>query len=357
MSFSVKVLTDQDKEAYQAFVARDAFKPHVTFMHTYEWGEVMHSGAAEVQRLGVYKGKTLVATCQVAKKPLRLGGYFWYCPRGLVLDYRDTALVKDAYRAVSEYFANTGAAFFRADPDIVRGDPAETAIDTLHPSQAAIFTQAERVWCADIQPTETEQWEWLKAHGMAKKIPYYYRKAAREGVTVRASDKPADLETLISSLGTLNERKGGIGKHQDDYYRRQFKIMAPAGYEKVFLAEKDGELLACALIALYGREASYLHAASTEAYRDLWAPRMLLLDVMRYCQKHHPEIERFNFWGIVGDNNRKASHPRNGYSEFKRSFGGYKEEYIRARDFVYRRPVWFVDWLLAKYRTWKYQND
>lgn len=357
MSYSVKVLSAQDRKLYSDFVANPAYKPHVTFMHTYEWGECMQRQSATFERVGVYRGSDLVAVGQLSQKPLRLGGYYWYCPRGLVLDYTNTDVVAGAYKALQEHTKRSGAAFLRVDPDVVRGDAAEDALDSLGPKQAAIFTQAERVWCADIQKTPEEQLTWMRAHGMAKKMPYYYRKALREGVTVRASNDPADLEKLIASLNDLNMRKGGIGKHTDDYYRAQFAIMAPAGYEKVFLAEKDGQLLAAALIAMYGREASYLHAASTELHRDLWAPRALLLEVMMYCQRERPEIERFNFWGIVGDKNRNASHPRHGYSEFKRSFGGYKEQYIRARDFVYNPLQWQLSWALDKYRTWKYKND
>ena len=198
---------------------------------------------------------------------------------------------------------------------------------------------------------------WLKDHGIRKNIPYYLRRAAKAGVSVTPSDKPEDLEQMILLLNELNERKGGIGKHRDDHYRLQFGELAPAGYEKVFLAKKDGQILAGALISIYGREAGYLHGASSSLERELAAPHFLHFEIMKYLQDHHPEVERYNLWGIVSDKNRKPSHPRHGYSEFKRSFGGYKEEYIRARDFYYSWPAWKIDWLVNKYRAWKHKND
>jgi lipid II:glycine glycyltransferase (peptidoglycan interpeptide bridge formation enzyme) len=133
--------------------------------------------------------------------------------------------------------------------------------------------------------------------------------------------------------------------------------MAPKGYEKLFFAEKDGQVLAACLIGIYGKEGSYLHAASTDIMRDLSAPHLLQYEVMKYIQANNPDAIKYNFWGIVSDKNRNTNHPRNGYSEFKRSFGGHKVEYIRARDFVYKPLIWRLAWCLDAYRTVRYKND
>lgn len=349
---------DQTIQEYDAFLARPELKPHLTFMHTWEWGEVLRQESSAFERLGVYDdSETLVGVANIARYPLKFGGYFWYSPRGIALDYSNTRLVTAAYKALRDYVKQKGGAFLRVDPDLKRGDPAEAAIDELKPGQAAIFTQAERVWCVDLQKDAESTLAWMKEHGMRSNVPRYLRKAKNAGVTVRASDDPEDLEKLIDILNKLNQRKGGIGKHKDSHYRVQFPLLAPKGYEKVFLAEKDGQILAGALIAIYGREASYLHGASTDVERDLSAPHTMHVEIMNYCIANRPEVERYNFWGIVGEKNRTPSHPRHGYSEFKRSFGGYKEKYMRSRDFYYNWFVWKLDWFVNKYRTWKHKND
>lgn len=358
MQLTVKTLEDSQRQAYESFIARAECKPHASFMQTWEWGEVQRQTALEFVRLGIYDGKKLVAVGQFVRQKLR-GGTFWYAPRGLVLDYSNEKVVKAAYRTASEHFKTLRpkAAFLRVDPDIVRGDPAESWLDTLRPKQSAVFTQAERVWLVELQKNEEQLLAWMKAHGMRANLSYYLRKAPREGVTVRASDKEEDLETLISMLNALSQRKGGIGKHNDEHYRRQFSLLKEKGFEKIFVAEKDGEVLAISLVAIFGKEASYLHAASSDKERSLSAPHTLQVETMKYLQTHHPEVQYYNFWGIVSDKNRKPSHPRHGYSEFKRSFGGYKVEYIRSRDFVYNYPIWLAEWLISKYRTIKYKND
>ncbi len=347
----------EDQTVFDEYLARPENKPHLTFMQTWEWGEVMRQESADFERFGVYNDGKLVGVVSASKQRLKFGGFFWYAPRGIVMDYTNLKLVASAYSALREYFKTKGGAFLRVDPDLKRGDPAEAALDTLGPGQAAIFTQAERVWCVDLQKDEDTLLEWMREHGIRKNVPYYLRKAKKAGVTVRASTDPEDLEKLIDILNKLNVRKGGIGKHRDEHYRVQFPLLSPKGYEKVFLAEKDGKILAGALIAIYGREASYLHGASTDIDRELSAPHTMHFEIMKYCMENRPEVERYNFWGIVGDKNRKPSHPRHGYSEFKRSFGGYKETYMRARDFRYNWFVWKLDWYISAYRAWKHKND
>ncbi|HMR72496.1 MAG TPA: peptidoglycan bridge formation glycyltransferase FemA/FemB family protein [Candidatus Saccharibacteria bacterium] len=355
MPVTVK-LYEQDQGDYDTFLTQPELKPHLSFMHTWEWGEVMKSESRACLRLGIYRENKLIGLAQVQQKPLRVGGYFWYCPRGIAMDYSDHGTVTKVYRAVSRFMRKKGGAFFRVDPDIVRGDTLEKAIDKLHPAKAAIFSQAERVWCVDIQKTDEEQLAWMKEHGMRKNIPYYLRRSARAGVAVIASDRQNDLERLITMLQNLRDRKNMVGGH-DDHLRRQFAALGPRGYEKVFFAKKSGHALAGALVAIYGKEASYLHGASLDLFRELQAPHSLHFEIMRYLAKYYPEVERYNFWGIVSDKNRNPSHPRHGYSEFKRSFGGYKEEYIRARDFIYNPIAWRLDWFLQKYWAWKYKND
>ncbi len=358
MKLRVEILGEQDRVKYEACLLLPKHWQQLTFYHTWEWGEVIAERATKMLRVGLYdESDVLRGVGQFGLHGLKFGR-FWYSPRGVLMDYGDGELVAAAYTVIREYFrGKDGAGFVRLDPNIARGSAAESVIDTLRPKKAAIFTQAERVWVVELQQDVSSLLAWLKTHGMRSNVPRYLRKATKAGVTVRASSEMADLEKLITMLNALDERKGGIGKHKDEYYRQQFRQMAPAGYEKVFLAEKDGEVLACSLVTIYGKEASYLHGASASTYRDLSAPHTLHIETMQYLQAHHPKVELYNFWGVVGDKNRTPKHPRHGYSEFKRSFGGYKQHYARSRDFVYKPLVWRLAWLIDSYRTWKYKND
>ena len=103
MPLSVKLITEEKKNEYSRFLQRPNHKAHLTFLHTWEWGDFMKSNSLQFKRIGVYDGIKLVAVGQCALKKLKLGT-FWYCPRGLVLDYEDQELVKGAYEVVKVYF-------------------------------------------------------------------------------------------------------------------------------------------------------------------------------------------------------------------------------------------------------------
>lgn len=355
----VQHIGPDDRERYEDFLDSLGACEQLTFYHAWEWGEVIAERTRRLERVGLERDGELVAVGQVGLHDDN-GVLFWYAPRGLAMDHADPDRVTEAYAALRDHFrGQAGAAFLRVDPNVVQGEAAEAAIDAAGAKKAAIFTQVERCWVAEVQPTPEEQLEWLKEHGLKGNTRRAFNKARKAGVTVRASDDPQDLETLIAMLRELDERKGGIGKHDDEHYRAQFARMAPAGHQLVFLAELDGRVGAASLMAIYGGEASFLHAASSgeEDFRKLSPSYLLHQETMAWLAEHRPEVTRYNFWGIVSDENRHPDHPRHGYSEFKRSFGGYKVEYIRAREFVYRPLRRSALYLLETYRTKRYQND
>lgn len=359
VTWHVRHIGPDDRGRYEDFLDSLGEDPQLTFYHSWEWGEVISGRSRRLERVALEQGGRTVAVGQVGlEEDHRVA--FWYAPRGLAMDHSDPERVTSAYGALRDHFrGRAGAALLRVDPNVRQGSPAEAAIDAAGAKRAAIFTQVERCWVAEVRPSPEAQLEWLKEHGLKSNTRRLFNRARKAGVTVRASDDPADLETLISMLRELDARKGGIGKHGDEHYRAQFARMAPAGHQKLFLAELDGRVGAISLMAIYAGEASFLHGASSADpdFRKLSPSYLLHLETMAWLAEHRPEVTRYNFWGIVSDENRHPGHPRHGYSEFKRSFGGYKEEYLRAREFTYRPLHRSALYLLETYRTKRYQND
>jgi len=334
MTLTLTPLTSPDQ--LREFLARPELRRYSTFFQTWEWGEFQLSRGCRIHRFGVHNAaKTLVATVLLVEELDRFGKIL-YAPRGPVTDYTDHAQAKAILKLLATEARKLvpQAVCLRLDPPILH-NAKETAVFTQTGFRAAgKFTQVERSWMADLQPTAEAQLEWQKSHGLRSNIPRYLRRAERAGVTVRVSDKPADLEIFLKMITGLDSRKNGIGLHPLDYYRQQFAALAPAGFERVFICEKDGEALASAMITVYGSEASYLWGASTDQQRDLRGPHFMHFQIMRYAFEHG--CDRYNFWGVVKDENHHPGYNGYGFSEFKRSFGGYVELYQRTQDYVYR---------------------
>ncbi len=318
------------------FLARPEVAAYAKFYHTWEWGTFQESLGKSIQRLGLYNQAQLVATVLLIHERNRFS-QFYYSPRGPLLNYSDQELMRNVLTTLTTYCqTQPGIAYLRLDPALLH-DSSEAALfpELGFKPGGRWFVQVGRAWVVDIADKSDDQLlQWLGEHGMRSNVPRYLRKAAKAGVTVRSSDKPKDLELFLTMLAALDARKGGIGTFSPDYYRKQFAVTAPAGLEKVFVAELNGQPLACALIASFGQEASYLHGASYDIERELHAPQFMHIEIMKFARDHG--ATKYNFWGVVGDSNFHPGHYGYGYSAFKKSFGGYIELYMPVQDYVFK---------------------
>lgn len=355
MKLAVKPITD--KSELEKFISRPELRHYAKFYQTWEWGEVQASHGSKVERLGFYEGGALVAVGQLIGMHDRFGPYA-YSPRGPLLDYSDHNLVRSVLRELIRYAATAmpDAICLRLDPAILHDSPEAEIFPELGFRRAGKFTQVERAWIIDIKDkSDDELLAWLKEHGMRSNIPRYLRRAERMGVTVRSSTDSKDLETFLTMISHLDNRKGGIGLLPKDYYRRQFAAMSASNYERIFIAEKDGRPLASAMIAFWGNEASYLHGASYHAERELHAPHYMHWHIMRYARELG--CDKYNMWGVVKDENHRPGYRGYGFSEFKRSMGGYVELYMRTQEYPFKKLRYALAHLNDKRRLKRSQME
>jgi peptidoglycan pentaglycine glycine transferase (the first glycine) len=332
----VRVEPLDSREHVNRFLAGVRLNAPAKFFHTWDWGEFNRAIGYRVHRFAVRDcGSTIGATLMVEMKD-RFGPYM-YVPRGPAVDYSDRDQAECVLRAVIEQGRrlNPRAVCVRVDPALQNGSRETAVFQQLGFKPAGRFLQVERAWMCDLQATHERQLEWQKAHGMRSNLPRYLSRAEKEGVVVRHSDSPEDLEIFIEMLAHLDHRKNGIGAYPYDFYRRQLAALASSGLERIFIAEHNGHPLAAALVAVYGDEASYLWGASYDCERRLRAPHYMHFKIMRYAYERG--CRRYNFWGVVSNKNHHPGYKGYGYSEFKRSFGGYVEHYQRAQDYPYRQ--------------------
>ena len=80
----------------------------------------------------------------------------------------------------------------------------------------------------------------------------------------------------------------------------------------------------------YGNEASYHYGVSSELGTKLSGAPLLHMQAMRDARERG--IGRYNFWGIVDEEDTK--HRFYGVSQFKRGFGVTELKYLPAHDLV-----------------------
>ncbi len=106
-------------DEYEDFV-RNSSKSH--FMQSYYFGNVMKAKNYTPYYVGLKDNGQLIATALLLRKRLFKGLYYYYCPRGYVLNYDDLQLVGRFTKEIKKYAKKNHAIFVKIDPDVKRHD-------------------------------------------------------------------------------------------------------------------------------------------------------------------------------------------------------------------------------------------
>ena len=88
------------------------------FFQTKEYGELMSHSDFSVMYIGAYHKDILVAASLILYKTLSANIKYGYAPRGFLVDFYNTDLLKAFTRKVKEFFLRRGFAFIKINPEI-----------------------------------------------------------------------------------------------------------------------------------------------------------------------------------------------------------------------------------------------
>ena len=152
------------------------------------------------------------------------------------------------------------------------------------------------------------------------KTRYNIKLAEKLGVTVEIGTAN-DLPTFIR-LTHLTAQRDNFTPHSDRYYQKQYATLHPANLQELYIAKREGQVIAGILVNFFGNRATYVHGASHYQYRQLMAPHAL--QWFAIAQAHARGVSQYDFWGI----HPSPNHAWAGITRFKLGFGGEAVEYI-----------------------------
>lgn len=276
------------------------------FLVSPEWAELLRAEGAAVRNLAVLDDGKIIALVNEVKKKIP-GGFFYYYPRGPLIDPSLMVAQKSALEKILKKRAkDQGAIFLRLEPNYLWSGLKKTL--ALQPPQTLIL---------DLNLKEEE----LLA-AMHQKTRYNIRLAAKKGVRVRSGTKDdfADFWRLMRQTGA----RDNFGTHSRKHYE---VLLENPEFIKLFVAEADGEVIAAGLFVFYLDKVTYLHGASGYKQRALMAPYLLQWEVIKQAQK-----EGYKFYDFYGLDEKKWP----GVTRFKLGFGGRAASYPGTFDFVLR---------------------
>ncbi len=325
-----------DQTAWNTFVTGH---PNSSFLQSFEFGQFNAALGRKAWFLAEKKASP-TGLCLLVKQETKLGS-FLYSPGGPLVSSEDSwnSLITIVTQLASEEKVN----FVRFDPRQVEPTLASKLQD-LGLKEIKNFTQPECSQVLDLTVSLDEI-----RHGFSESTRYNIGWVARQGVKVKVSDKPEDIEIFENLLAQTSARQGFRLNNQPDYYRKQFAVFSRSGLAKLYLTyepEEDGnDVLAAAIVINFGEVTTYLHAASSSKNPKLRAPYLMQWQIIEDAKTSGAKT--YDFWGIAASDSKKD--PWAGVTQFKSGFGGKKVYYQGPYDLALNR-AYYLDKVLEKAR-------
>lgn len=302
--------------------------PDSGFMQSSWWADFrattgyQHFGVILKDRNGIIGGAV------VMKLSYASGRCFYYIPEGPVLP-ADEAVAGEVFKAILEDIENRRkseeetVSHLRIEPRWQRLPGFVCGFRT--PALSDNYTEPRNTLCVDLRPSEDGILAQMKPKGR-----YNIRVAERHGVSIVEDTSEQGLADFLRMYEETTDRQG-IGTMPPSYFRTLVSMLWALQRGSVFFAEYQGRRLAAAVVVYFGSRATYFFGGSLANDRHVMAPYLLHFEIMRRAKAMGHEW--YDFWGVAPKNDPDNSWQ--GFSVFKRKFGGVEVNLVPTLDYVY----------------------
>lgn len=318
MAVEIRDVTNSTE--WDAFVTTH---PEANFLHAWQWGEFHRSRGKQVVRRGVYVGDSLAGVYEGVVETARRGTHLSIAG-GPIVDWDNKDIVQLLRDDMRQQAVKAKCAFVRVRPQLELSDSALQQFNRLGFVPAPMYLSVELAGVLNLRNSEEEI---LK--GMRQRLRRALRKAEKNDISVETSTNPDDIAEFYQ-IQLQTAGRHGFVSFSEDFLKKQFAAFAESGQAVLYTARYNGEVLAQNFMIFYGNEASYHYGVSTELGTKLSGAPLLHMQAMRDARERG--IERYNFWGIVDEDD--TDHRFYGVSVFKRGFGVDELRYVPAHDLV-----------------------
>ncbi len=297
------------------------------FLESWAWGEVLLQEGKDILRVGVRdKGEIMVAATLI-KSPIGGGYFYWYAPRGPVINYqlkiKNYELERFLFTALKKIDGR--AVFLRLEPrEELRITNYELRI------KKTLDLQPAKTLILDLAAGEAELFK-----NFHSKTRYNIRLAEKKGVEIinGSALDAAEFWRLIHATGERDKFR----VHDQKHYKNL--LAADPKFIKLYFARYEGKNIAAGLFSFWGDRVTYLHGASDYHFREVMAPQLLQWTVIKEAAS--AGYKYYDFYGI---NEQKWP----GVTRFKLGFGGRVIDYPGTFDLIFRPGLYSLYNLLRR---------
>lgn len=260
-----------------------------------------------------------------------------YAPYGP--SFADEADLGEALSEIEKTAKEAGDVFVRIEPVGVSVEAEKNAASIL---RARGYTKVEHIQPEDTLIADVSGGAEAILKNMKGNNRRAYNQAEKRDIRVRASSEPADIHHLTELMARVSERNE-VQLREAEYITAQAKSLLPQGAGRIYLASTctspEGEeieetVVSAALAYVNDDTVYYAHAGSDYSWRKA-NPNIVLLTQMMIDAANEGR-QYFDFYGIAPEN-APDNHPWQGFSRFKKSFGGERRTYLGTWEKPVRR--------------------
>jgi len=320
--------------------------PGAHALQTWQWGQVKAQFGWTSHPL-VWRDESdkVIAAALILQRAIAIGGFamrlsVMYVPRGPLLDWSNTDLVKKILKDLQNFARKHGAIFIKIDPDcpVGFGIPGEENTQVNPAGSSAQDILKEHGWLFSEEQIQFKNTVVIKLGDdqedllmqMKSKTRYNIRLAERRGVTVRPGGVE-DIDMLYQMYAHTAVRDDFVIRSKE-YYKSIWETFFNAGLAEPLIAEVEGQPVGAVVLFRFGGRAWYIHGMSMDEHREkMFTYRLQWEAILR---AKDAGCRSYDMWGAPDEFNK--DDPLWGVYRFKDGFGGQVIRSLGAWDFPAR---------------------
>jgi len=343
MSVVVREAVEADRSAWDAYVASC---PEADVLQSWAWGEAWRpEGEMPVRLVAIGEAGEFRAAAQLLVRPTSAGRSIVYVPHGPIWPRSDPDR-EGLFGAILDGIAATARNHRSV---VVKLDPRTSTSAAAGPSVAELATryglhrarhdlQAQTTRIVELRdggPELAATWD--------KDERNRVRRAKREGVTttIDRTAEPATIAAFARILAETSERER-FHARSSTFLGRVAAELARDGAWYLSLAHRGGRAIAGVVTPRVGDRAFYLYGASSRdpELRHAFGSDAAMADAMAALAADG--VRTLDMWGVVEREDPTADPSWEGFSLFKRRFGGAAIRHPGTFDLVVDRPAYLL---------------
>ena len=319
MKYTVKTVENQTE--WDEFVTAH---PDANCLQSWDFCEFYFSRGFDIVRRGIYdENNQLVGVYAGEVEPAKRGRHLAIAG-GPIFDWTNQEIKNLIFSDMKQQAKKLKCTFVRVRPQLQNTPENAKIFQQLGFRKAPMYLSVEFAGVLNLENSEEEI---LK--NMRQRLRRALRKAEKNQITIEKTSDPKAIHDFYQ-IELQTAKRHDFYAFSEDFLTKQFAAFAKNDEAVLYIAKLNGEILAENFMIFYGNEASYHYGVSSELGTKYSGAPLLHMEAMRDARKRG--IKRYNFWGIVDEND--TNHRFYGVSVFKRGFGVEELKYLEARDLV-----------------------